>query len=72
MENSPSKLSNIFKFLNFTLPRQDFDSAQSILTNLGVVAALMLSVLIGVVVTMPDEESLRGDILHLSLSSPHF
>ena len=72
VENSPSKLSNIFKFLNFTLPRQDFDSAQSILTNLGVVAALMLSVLIGVVVTMPDEESLRGDILHLSLSSPHF
>ena len=51
---------------------QDYENVQSILLNLGIVSALLLSILIGLVMSIPVEESARGDILSLSLSSPHF
>ena len=51
---------------------QDYDSVQSILINFGIVAALLLSILMTTMVSVPIEESVRGDILALSLSSAHF
>jgi len=51
---------------------QDYEGAQSILTSFGIVAALLLSILLSLIMTVPIEESVLGDILSLSLSSPHF
>jgi len=51
---------------------QDSESVQSILLNFGIVAALLLSILLSLILTVPVEETVRGDILSLSLSSPHF
>ena len=65
-------MSNICNFVTYFLPSQDVDSVHSVLLNFGVVAALMLSVVMSIVTTIPAEESVRGDILSLSLSSPHF
>lgn len=51
---------------------QDYESVQAVLLNFGVVAALLLSMLLGLILTVPVEETVSGDILSLSLSSPHF
>mmetsp|Transcript_28728 Transcript_28728/g.42216 ORF Transcript_28728/g.42216 Transcript_28728/m.42216 type:complete len:494 (-) Transcript_28728:363-1844(-) len=51
---------------------QDYESVVSILINFGIVAALLLSILIGLLMTIPAEEMTLGDIRSLSLSSPHF
>ena len=51
---------------------QDFDRVMQFLGNLGVIAALLASLLFGIVMTIPHEEMVRGDIQHLSLVSPAF
>jgi len=51
---------------------QDHDSVQSILINFGIVAALLISILMTTMVSVPIEEGVYGDILSMALSSPHF
>ena len=45
-----------------TLLDQDYESVQAILLNLGIVAALLLSIIVSLLLTVPTEESARGDI----------
>ena len=68
----PSKpQSFLLRFIQASLS-QDYESVQSILNSFGIVAALLLSILLSLMMTVPVEESVRGDIFSLSLSSPHF
>jgi len=41
---------------------QDYESVQAILLNFGIVAALLLSILLSLILTVPVEETVRGDI----------
>mmetsp|Transcript_31831 Transcript_31831/g.46522 ORF Transcript_31831/g.46522 Transcript_31831/m.46522 type:complete len:504 (-) Transcript_31831:103-1614(-) len=51
---------------------QNYENVQSILLNFGIMAALLLSILIALIMTVPVEESARGDILALSHNSFRF
>ena len=48
------------------------DTVISLLTNLGVVSALLASLLFGIVMTIPHKETMLGDKRFLSISSLAF
>jgi len=51
---------------------QEYESLQSILINFGIVGALLLSILLGLIMTIPVDEIVKADIAILALSSPYF
>jgi len=74
LSNAESKSKSWWQRFRNALPEvlQDYDKVHSILVNFGVVTALLLSIHIALMMSVPVEESIKGDILSLSLSSPHF
>jgi len=74
-KDDSKSMTTLWRCLNVILERilaQDYESVQSILVNFGIVAALLLSILLSLILTVPFEESARGDILSLSQTSAHF